>query len=288
MNRARIALIAVAASFAGLAALPSGASAIYMEENDSFHSSDTSVEATLSFDKRSDFEYRDVRLRIVRNGATVLDGPVTEPCEDCGVAPAGRGEDDSMRVVDLNADREPEVLIELYTGGAHCCTIALVYGYDALTGNVDRDWFLFLDAGYRLVDINRDGRPEFKSLDARFSFVFAPYAGSVFPLRVVNWDAAAGFADTTREFRRQLMAHARKLRARYESMRGRRGGDVRPVLAAYVAEKYLLGQGPEGYAVAVRAYRRGELGGFGRGDTYPKGRKYLRTLRRVLDRFGYR
>jgi hypothetical protein len=284
MTRARIALLALAASVLALAAGASSASAqTHHEENDS----SGAVQATLSFDKRSEFAYTNVRLRIVRGGATAFDGPVTEPCEDCGVAPAGRGEDDSMRVLDLNGDGEPEVVVDLYTGGAHCCTIALVYGFSPGSGTYERAVENFLDAGYVLEDMNGDGVPEFKSFDARFASLFLPYAGSVLPVRIFNY-GPGGVVDTTRSFPDHIRAHARSLRRLYDRMRRRRGGDVRSVLAAYVAEKYLLGEGAAGYALALRAYRRGELRGFGRHDAYPRNRQYLRLLRGSLRRYGYR
>jgi hypothetical protein len=268
-------------------ALGAGATAASAATRHQENDSSGAVQATLSFDKRNDFTYRNVRLRIVRDGTTAFDGPITEPCRDCGVSPAGRGEDDSMRVLDLNGDGEPEVLIDLYTGGAHCCTIALVYGFAPASGTYERAVNNFLDAGYVLEDLNGDGIPEFNSYDARFAYLFAPYAFSVFPLQIFNY-GAGGIVDTTRSFRPQIKTHARSLRRRYDRMRRRRDGDVRAVLAAYVAEKYLLGEGAAGYALAVRAYRRGELRGFGRADSWPKNAKYLRVLRRYLSRYGYR
>ena len=283
MTRTRTALLALALSVLPLAAGAPGASAqTHHEENDS----SGAVQATLSFDKENDFTYRNVRLRIVRGGTTVFDGPVTEPCTDCGVSPAGRGEDDSMRVLDLNADGEPEVVIDLYTGGAHYCTIALVYGFSPGSGTYERDVNNFLDAGYVFEDLDGDGIPEFKSFDARFASLFLPYAGSVLPAQVFNFRDGR-IVDTTREFPNHIRAHTRALRRLYNRMRRRRGGDVRSVLAAYVAEKYLLGEGTAGYALAVKAFRRGELRGFGRNDSYPRNRKYLRALRRALRRYGY-
>jgi hypothetical protein len=77
----------------------------------------------------------------------------------------------------------------------------------------------------------------------------------------------------------------RLLRA-YRSLR-RRHEDVRGVLAAYVADSYLLGQRAKGWRFARRALRRGDLRGLGRYDDWPSGRKYLRALRRFLRRKGY-
>ncbi len=86
-------------------------------------------------------------------------------------------------------DGEPEVVVSLYTGGAHCCTISTLYGFQAATGDyrrVRRNW---RDAGFRLRDIGRDGSVEFDSRDARFAYAFASYAESFLPLQIFRYRA---------------------------------------------------------------------------------------------------
>ena len=45
--------------------------------------------------------------------------------------PAGRGDSRSIGLRDLDGDGEPEVLLELFSGGANCCLSTLIYRYRA-------------------------------------------------------------------------------------------------------------------------------------------------------------
>jgi hypothetical protein len=62
---------------------------------------------------------------------------------------------------------------------------------------------------------------------------------------------------------------------------------VRGFLAAYAADKYLLGQGETAFDLIYTAYRRGDLGPTG-GDTSPSGKRYISALRKHLRKTGYR
>ena len=68
------------------------------------------VSATLSY-REQDFGYRDFRLKIRRAGQTVLDAAPGRPIGQ-GWRPV------ELRVLDLNGDREPEVLWPTSTAGA--------------------------------------------------------------------------------------------------------------------------------------------------------------------------
>lgn len=88
------------------------------------------VEADLSFRERS-HDVFGVHLRIARNGRRTLDASLGEVnCREC----SSRGllfveQGNPVKVRDLDADGEPEVLLGLYTGGAHCCFYTLVFRY---------------------------------------------------------------------------------------------------------------------------------------------------------------
>ena len=73
--------------------------------------------------------------------------------------------------------------------------------------------------------------------------------------------------------------------ALYKSLLRSRTQDVRGVLAAWLADRYLLGRGPSAWGVLERAERRGELGR--KFDGWAAGKAYLRKLRTFLRRTGY-
>jgi hypothetical protein len=263
-------------------AFPAGASAARSVESATVGD----VHAELSYEKVSDVEFRDVRLKIVRAGVTALDKEVPAPCRDCPTIPAASDTGDSLVIHDLDGDGEPEVLVDLFTGGAHCCTFTQIYAWNDADITYVRSKHGWRDSGYTLRDLDNDGKPEFHSYDARFAFEFTAYAFSVFPVQI--WRYRDGhLTDVTRRFHRELRRDARMNKRLYRRTRDNSDADIRGVLAAYLADKYLLGQGRSGWLLVRRAVRRGEVHKLDRFDSNPAGRSYLRRLRRFLKRTNY-
>jgi hypothetical protein len=270
--------------FAALLALvfPAGASAARSTET----AEAGDVHAELSYEKVSEVEYRDVRLKIVRAGVTALDAEVPAPCRECPTIPAASDIRKSLVVQDLDGDSEPEVLVDLFTGGAHCCTFTQIYAWRDSDITYVRTKHAWRDSGYTLRDLDGDGKPELHSYDARFAYEFTAYAFSVFPVQI--WRFRDGHVtNVTRRFRDELRRDARMNKKLYRRTRDNRDADIRGVLAAYLADKYLLGQGRSGWRLVRRAVERGEVRKFGRFDSNPAGRAYLRRLRRFLKSTGY-
>jgi hypothetical protein len=150
-----------------------------------------------------------------------------------------------------------------------------------------RDESNFLDPGYRLVDLDGNGLYEFRTADARFAYLYGSFAESVFPIQVIRFDRGR-FVDVTAEFRDVIATDARRLRRIYRERVGapRRIG-LRPALAAYVADLYLLDRQKTAKRKLRGALHRGLLGRQNRFDVGPFGRKYIRDLRRHLRKWGY-
>jgi hypothetical protein len=80
-----------------------------------------------------------------------------------------------------------QILVSTYTGGAHCCTqmdlLELRAGKwaDVQVGLWDGD-----ELGSFPADVDGDGIPDFVTRDNRFLYVFAGYAGSSQPPRVID------------------------------------------------------------------------------------------------------
>ena len=90
------------------------------------------ITATLSYNHVQDsFEYTNMALTISRAGVQVLAAdPTFGDCDSPYCAPGGLGGRDSVAVRDLDGDGEPEVILDLYTGGAHCCFVSRFYRWD--------------------------------------------------------------------------------------------------------------------------------------------------------------
>jgi hypothetical protein len=282
--RRRLRPFVLTAAVAALA-LPGSAAA---DDAGNVTASGGAVQATLSWEK-AELGVKNPRLVVVRAGATLYDGsPVGDP-DTClvGCVFAGTGADAPLQVLDLDGDGEPEVVVDTYSGGAHCCTITPIYrwtgsGYRRLTG-------FFGNVGYSLDDLDHDGRPEFVTADDSFAYEFAAYAFSAFPLLVLEYgtdrsgrtalrDVTAGYSGLVED----ELAGFRKDIPKY-----RKDGDPRSVIAAYVADLYRLGRKRQADAYLNSALRRGLLRSPDRFDIWPANRKYIRDLKRFLKKHGY-
>ena len=243
---------------------------------------DGPIEARLSYDQKRTIEFRRIRLVILREGVEVHRSAVA--AKDCPApfcAPAGHADNRSLRIADLDGDGEREVILDLFTGGARCCLLSLVYRWDGTTyAPTQHDWG---DPAYRLRDVDGDGRPEFVSGDPRFSYAFSSYARSAHP--VVVWRFAGGrFEDVTRSHRALLRRDARRWFRAWRRARGDR--DLEPLgpLSAWAADKARLGQWKAVRRELRRALRRGWLVAY---RPWPQGRSYVRRLERFLRRRGH-
>jgi hypothetical protein len=280
---------AALAACLALLVLPAAASAEPMQEDAKHPSPGGDVAAQLTYDRKEDFRYEDVRIKITRGGAVLLDALVPAPCDECPIIPAGLGERDmrSLNLRDLDADGEPEALVELYTGGAHCCRYTQIYAYHAATNAYRRVKGSWGDYGYELLNLDDDPQLELESSDWRFAGAFTAYAASAAPPRVFEFTGGR-LVDVTRNFRSLIKSNLRTYLRLYKKWRDDdEAPEVRGFLAAYVADKYLLGQGDTAFDLVYAAYRRGDLSPpaeFGG----PRGKRYISALRRFLRKTGYR
>jgi hypothetical protein len=243
------------------------------------------VSADLSF-RETKSSYSDLRITVRRHGTRLLASPVSRlACHDCSVSGLETIMDPQpLEIRDLDGDGEPEILLDLYTGGAHCCFYTVILRFDgrAYRGNVA----FWGDPGYELRDLDRNGTPEFVTGDDRFAYAFTSYAGSVLPILVRRYDHGA-LTDVTNEYPALVRAEAAYLWREYLGDHRSRDADVRGLLAGWLADEYRLGHEDEGWRRIETAYRRGELSPPRVDPIWPAGRKYLTALRTFLVKNGY-
>jgi hypothetical protein len=244
---------------------------------------DGSTVATLSWTQPADGGGNALGLRLVimRDGAPVFDGnPGVENCDSavslCAVESFNGG---PLNVDDVDGDGVPDVLVRLFTGGAHCCSVWKAFLADGSTAGYD-----FRDISARLRDLDGDGVPEFQTADAGFAYAFASFASSGFPIKVLRLRDGA-FRDVTRRFPKLVRKNARTYLSQYRrSLRAKQSEPQGP-LAAWVADQYTLGKG-----ASARAFLRRELanGHLKHGIGPVKGKAFLRALDKTLRRLDYR
>jgi hypothetical protein len=233
------------------------------------------VSATFSYIKKSDYGYARPRLTIRLDGRIVLDGAPSN-CRFCDFWPALEGK--SLSIVDLDGDRTPEVVLDTFTGGAHCCFV--LYVYRQVDARFVPTQLNTASEGYLAKDLDADGIREYVTRDTRFEDLFTAHSDSYAPVRIVNYRHGS-FVTVTGRFGAEIRKDEREAWRLYRTQRGKR--DVRGVLAAWAAEKYLLREGDDVWPVLKQAVAKRELRGYGG----PNDVGYPDRLRSKLRAFGY-
>jgi len=259
----RIGLITLLAASALLSAAPAAGAESTAA---SVTKSAGSVSATLTWKKNGEFAaVSRPRLRVSRDGAVAIDVSVASACSMCHLiedhTPDGDASPHSiLHVADLDADGEPEVLFDVYSGGAHCCLTTRFFTYRPESNTYKRapsqGWG---NAHYEVEDLDGDGRQELNGADDRFAGFYSAYAASAFPPMIIRYargpaTGRSSLTNVTRRFPQVIRAEAARL------LKKIRAGDrylVPGALAAYVAGQYLLNRGSVGKAEMARARRRG-------------------------------
>lgn len=214
--------------------------------------------------------YSGLHLTLTNGGALVLDAPVTSRLRGTAyLQPGGYGGQKTLSFRDLDGDGVPELLLVLFTGGAHCCVIEQVYDLSGAAPR--RSEISFADAGAKIVQAG--GRPVFKTADMSFAYVFTDFADSGAP--ILLWSYSDGrFRDVTRAFP-ALVAKDEAYWWKSYRQRLKPHGDERGILAAWAADKALLGQAAYAKKTLLRLAFAGVLD---RGFGPPKGSTYVRRL----------
>lgn len=227
------------------------------------------VKATVSWSKGYGYLGDDPKVTITRDGIVEVDHRRLKPlCEFCGSIARPRS---ILHVRDLDADGEPEVIVDMFSGGAHCCWSTVVFvpkdgTYKARLG----EWG---NASYVLKDLDGNGQPEFFSGDDAFSGAFTAYAGSYRPPRIL---ALIGqkLRDVTRNFPSVITEDITEIDKLIETYREE--GDLRGLIAARMADLALLGRSAEIVPYLDMAIENGDVDA-----------KFKRQLLKFLRKTGY-
>ena len=246
------------------------------------------ITATLSFEEGGDEPgFRDVRVTVDRGGQRMVDEPIEKDCSFCLVAPAGGGAEDSKSifVLDLEADQEPEVIVNLFTGGANCCFYSLVWRFDGTRYQRHR-LFPMGSFSFEAQNIDKQGPLELITMDYRFAYKYGSNVDTPRPVRILRFRGGT-LVDVTRSFRNYPKNEAARLYRFYLRLRKEKNVNLRGIMAAYLADEYKAGRGRIGWRRLLAAYRRGDFRKKFDGDFGKFGRAYVFDLRRFLARTGY-
>jgi hypothetical protein len=240
-----------------------------------------SVEAVFSYSyDAARFRFTKQRLTIRRVGVSRFAARLRRPpAGGFNAQPAGYfSHRRSVSISDLDGDGEPEVLLDLYWGAAHCCWYTQIYRFVAGTARyrpLVRVWGNF---SYVLADLDHDGTQKFVTRDNRFSYAFASFADSRWPVRILSFEHGQLRLATTAypsEIKRDATALWR------EAMARRRGASNQGIIAAWAADQCMLARSAAALRKIDRLARTGRIHGERTRVEFEK------HLRRFLRQTGY-
>jgi hypothetical protein len=245
--------------------------------------------ATFTYDYKKTrygtYDFANLHITIDRAGVRLVDEAIEDMAWPADMGSKGAT---SVTVRDLDADKEPEVLVDLFSGGANCCWYSVSWRFDEHQNKYVKKLLRpGLSFPYTLSDIDKNGIPEFRSVDYRFAYKYGSNVDTPRPLRIFNWGPGGKLVDVTVAFPQLAAQDAADMYKGYLQLRKVKDANVRGLLAAYVADAYRAGSGQVGWRRVVAAYRRGDVNAKFKGDAGPHGRQFLISLRRFLKKLGY-
>ncbi len=236
------------------------------------------VSATFSYQGSVGPEISDEMLMIERSGQTLYSAPVTSKfCT--GKIPCDPGSGQSVHVVDLEAGGEPDVVLDLFSGGASCCTVEQVFSFDPGTMTYVKAERNFGQTGDKLEDLSDNGLDEFVSADSSFICEFTSCAASAAPIEILAFSDER-FTKVTTEYRSLIVSDAGRWLALFK--RNLRSGTG--LIAAWAADEDLLG-----HSARVKSYLAQQLkeNHLKAPPFSPSGKKFIPALNKFLRQHGY-
>jgi hypothetical protein len=234
---------------------------------------------TYSYD-RARFRFARQRLKIKRLGATRFSARLRRPPRGgFNAQPAGFFEHHrSVSITDLDGDSEPEVLLDLFWAGAHCCWYTQIYRYSSATEKYQPLVHVWGNVGYVLADLEHDGRQELVTRDDRFSYAFGSFADSRWPVRILRYRLGK-LTVVTKTYPSEIRRDATELWR--EALARKKGRSNQGIVAAWAADQAMLGRWTQAFAAIDRLSRSGRIHG-----ELPRAR-FEQRLRRFLQRTDY-
>lgn len=222
-------------------------------------------------------------LTIRRSGQIVYRHKVTSSLCDMACWPSIAAGETTLQVVSLNASG-PDVVLSLYSGGAHCCFIDQVFAPSGST--YVKSQYDFGDPGARVTTLPGTTTPVFLSADDSFAYAFTDYAASGLPIKVLAFNDNH-FVDVTRSYPTLIENDAKRWWSAFESQRSTHFADSVGLFAAWAADEYLLGHVANANAVALAQARAGRLHS-GLSPIQASGVAFVHQLEHFLITHGYR
>jgi hypothetical protein len=219
------------------------------------------VEAVFSYSyDAAAFRFTRQRLTIERDGATSFSARLRKPPGGgLNAQPAGYFfHRRSVFVTDVDGNGEPEVVLDLYWGGAHCCWYSQIYRYVPTIGHYAPLVHVWGNFGYVFADLDHDGAQELLTRDDRFSYAFASFADSRWPVRILRYRAGRLTVETP-SFPSEIGRDANALW--HAAMNPKRKAGNQGIVAAWAADECMVGHAAVAFKTIDRLSRSGKIHG---------------------------
>jgi hypothetical protein len=213
---------------------------------------------------------------------TLFHGPVSNHACGTGCLVSTAPADPPVRFAPLDGAGSADLIVNLYSGGANCCTVldlfrpsAALNGLYVLSASHN-----FAYAGYRLEKLG--GQYAFVTADPTFSTVFTDFADSGLPLQILRLSGVK-FIDVTSRYPALVKKDAARWMKAYRKANGH--NDV-GLIAPWAADEARLGDWSSAHAYLVSQARAGRL----RSTLLPhaaSGTRFIAQLETLLRREGY-
>jgi hypothetical protein len=230
--------------------------------------------------------YSGLHLSIAQAGSVLYDQPVSS--EACGkyCAPGATGtKASSVQVIDLDHVGQPNVILSLFSGGAHCCSLQQIFTFDPGTMTYGETEYDFGNLGARIEDLKHDGHFEFVTADNRFAYEFTDFAASGLPLQILTFTGSR-FQDVTDSYPALIRKDAASWLKDYGEVDHGKDIDSVGIIAAWAADEYRLGKAGAAKRFLNQQAKAGHLRS-PLGPGVAQGQKFVAKLLKFLRRNGY-
>jgi hypothetical protein len=230
--------------------------------------------------------FANMSLSIAQGATVYYNEPVSSKLCAQFCAPASPDANaSSVHVLDLEHDGQPDVVLDLYSGGAHCCSIEQIFSFDPGTMTYAETQRDFGDPGERIVDLSHNGRYEFLTADDSFAYEFTDFAASGLPIEILKFSDRR-FVNVTRKYPKLIQKDAKRWLSAFKSEARQHYDDSVGLIAAWAADEDELG-----HTALVNNYlaQQEKLGHLNSplSPQEPGGAKFVAKLNRFLRRHGY-
>ena len=247
--------------------------------------SESHVTVTLMYHGTTPRE-QNMHLTISRDDKVVYDETVTSKwcgsqCEPGIVA----GERKVVHIVRLGNNAPQSIVLDLYSGGAHCCSIEQVYTLSPNSTKVRKYEHNFGDPGVQIVKLDNSNSVEFLSANDAFAYAFTDYAASGMPIEIEHFSGGS-FRNVTRSYRALVARDAKQWIVAFASAAPTHYEDTVGVVAAWAADEDMLGHSGEVARFLAAQAAAGHLNS-ALSPVMASGEKYVSSLQRFLRQHGY-